>query len=71
MEVVIGANTAGCAHPVDEADALLERRRGATNEPRFIETNQRQRTADRRKRSLANAEDADLGRLNERNLYTL
>ena len=71
MEIMISACAAFRPHPVHEADALLERGRRTAQEHGFVQPNRRQRAAQGRKRALAHAEDADVGRFHQRDLYTL
>jgi hypothetical protein len=50
----------GGAHPVDEADALLEGGRGLANEAVLVDAEKLEGGPDRREGALADADDADL-----------
>ena len=66
VEIVVGTAGSRRAHPIDVLDALLERGLCLAQEATLVDPDRRQRAADRRKRGLADADDADVGRFHQR-----
>jgi len=65
VEVVV-VRRAGGVGPADELHALLERGVALADEARLVQPDRGERAADRREGAFADADDADLGRLDER-----
>ncbi len=72
MEVVVAGTRRGAAGrvgPVHELHALLERGVALAHEARLVEADRAERAADRRERAFADADDADLAGLDERDAH--
>ena len=66
VRIMIGRPLPRRVAPVHELGTLLERRAAATDQVGLVDPDRRQRSPDRRERSLADTEDADVARFDER-----